>query len=61
MNKSANDIKNQLALIVDRRNKITHESDRDILMGGKIKIDKALVDSTIDFIDAFCDAIQNLL
>jgi len=61
MNKQADDIKSQLALIVDRRNKIAHESDRDILSGGKIAIDKTLVNNTINFIDSLCESIYRLL
>ncbi len=61
MNKQPDDIKNQLALVVDRRNKIAHESDRDNLSGGKIFIDKMLVNNTISFIDNLCESINKLL
>ena len=61
MNKQPADIRDQLALIVDRRNKIAHESDRDILSGGKIAIDKRLVNNTINFIDSLCESIYRLL
>jgi hypothetical protein len=61
MNLPPDDIKKQLALVVDRRNKIAHESDRDNLTGSKIIIDKTLIDNTISFIDNLCQAIQNSL
>jgi hypothetical protein len=61
INLPAEDIKNQLALIIDRRNKIAHESDRNFLTGGKYPIDKILVDNTINFIDSLCTSINDLL
>lgn len=61
MQKNAEDIKKQLALIIDRRNKIAHESDRDYLSVGKNPIDKPLVDGTIEFLDKFCESIAKLL
>jgi len=61
MNRQPEDIRSQLALVVDRRNKIAHESDRDNLLGGKIFIDKMLVNNTISFIDNLCDSISKLL
>jgi len=61
MSKQPDDIKKQLALVVDRRNKIAHESDRDNLSGGKTAIDKILVNNTISFIDNLCESINKLL
>jgi len=61
MNRPPEDIKSQLALVVDRRNKIAHESDRDNLLGSKIFIDKILVTNTINFIDNLCNSISKLL
>lgn len=61
MQKKAEDIRKQLALINDRRNKIAHESDRDYLSSGKNPIDKPLVDGTIEFLDKFCESIAKLL
>ena len=61
MGKLPDDIKKQLALVVDRRNKIAHESDRDNLSGGKTAIDKILVNNTISFIDNLCESINKLL
>ena len=61
MCKQPDDIRKQLALVVDRRNKIAHESDRDNLSGGKTVIDKILVNNTINFIDNLCESINKLL
>ena len=61
MGKQPDDIRKQLALVVDRRNKIAHESDRDNLSGGKTAIDKILVNNTISFIDNLCESINKLL
>ena len=61
MTKKPDEIRDQLALIVDRRNKIAHESDRDNLLGGKIIIDKNIVNNTISFVDNLCESINKLL
>lgn len=61
MEMPANDVKNKLSLIIDRRNKIAHEADRDSLTGSKISIDRALVDDVIAFIDKLAEAIFSLV
>jgi hypothetical protein len=61
INRPAEDIRNQLALIINRRNKIAHESDREFTTGEKCSIDKSLVDNTINFIDSLCSSIHGLL
>ncbi|WP_353164217.1 HEPN domain-containing protein [Empedobacter brevis] len=50
MSISPKDIKDQLALIVNRRNKIAHEADYDTLTGMKNPIDRLLVDDVKVFI-----------
>lgn len=57
MGMPAADVKDKLSLIIDRRNKIAHEADRDNLTGGKILIDKVLVDDVISFIDKLVENI----
>lgn len=57
----ASDIKNKLSLIVDRRNKIAHESDYNPTTGAKYPIDKALVVNVIKYFDLLVPSIYNLL
>ena len=63
MNKSAKDIKQQLTLIVDRRNKIAHEADIDptFNIGNRWPIDEILVSETIDFIEELVENIHQVL
>ena len=63
MNKSAKDIKQQLTLIVDRRNKIAHEADIDPTynIGNRWPIDEILVNETVDFIEAPVENIHQIL
>jgi hypothetical protein len=58
---TADDIKNKLSLIINRRNKIAHESDRNDTIGGKYPINKGLVNDTINFIDKLSESIFQLL
>lgn len=59
MGATATDVKKRLALLVDRRNKIAHEADRDPTYdGARWPIDDALVTATIDFISALAEAID---
>jgi len=60
-NVSANDIKNRLSLIVQRRNKIAHESDHNPVTGDKYTIQKSDVDNDILFIENLCQAIYSLV
>jgi len=61
MSMSANDIKNQLSLIVDRRNKIAHESDYNPTTGTKHPINKTMVTDVINYFDKLVSTIYNLL
>lgn len=53
------DVRTQLNLIVDRRNRIAHESDVDpsLGIGNKYPIDWPLVDKTVGFLDSVAHAI----
>lgn len=54
------DIKDNLTLIVDRRNKIAHEADMDPSYPGlRWPITENDVEQTIDFIEKLCDAIHS--
>lgn len=53
------DIKDRLALIVNRRNKIAHEADFDYTFGSKNPIDRELVDDVRNFIINLVKAIQS--
>jgi len=59
----AEDIKNQLSLIVDRRNKIAHEADIDptLSIGNRWPIDELLVNETVDFIEQVVESIHYIL
>jgi hypothetical protein len=59
----AEDIKNQLSLIVDRRNKIAHEADIDptLSIGNRWPIDELLVNETVDFIEQVVESIHHIL
>jgi hypothetical protein len=61
--KDAEDIKNQLSLIVDRRNKIAHEADIDptLSIGNRWPIDELLVNEAVDFIEQVVESIHNIL
>jgi hypothetical protein len=50
----------KLNLIVNRRNKITHESDINFLNGTKEYIDKSIVMDTIDFLKGLVNEIDGL-
>ncbi len=54
------DVRDQLDLIVDRRNRIAHESDVDptLGIGNKYPIDSALVDETVEFLNSIAHAIH---
>lgn len=58
---SAQDIKVKLGIIVNRRNKIAHESDYDYLSSAQIGITKADVDDVVSFIEALVNAIHSQL
>lgn len=55
------DIRTQLSLIVDRRNKIAHEADRNDLGNAKNTIDLPLIENCLDFIEKLCEGIAQLV
>jgi hypothetical protein len=60
LNQSPEDIKRRLSLIVNRRNKIAHESDINFLYGTKEYIDRTIVADIIDFLRKLVNEIDNL-
>jgi hypothetical protein len=63
MGSHAQDIKQQLSLIVDRRNKIAHEADIDpsYLGGDRWPIDELLVNEAVDFLEQVVESIHKIL
>jgi hypothetical protein len=63
MSKSAQDVKQQLNSIVDRRNKIAHEADIDptFNIGSRWNIDEILVDNAVDFIEELVENIHQVI
>jgi len=63
MSRPAQDIKQLLNLIVDRRNKIAHEADIDptLSIGNRWPIDELLVNEAVDFIEQVVESIHNIL
>ena len=63
MGSPAKDIKQQLSLIVDRRNKIAHEADIDptLSLGNRWPIDELLVNEAVDFLEQVVESIHNIL
>ncbi|MBE9187703.1 hypothetical protein IQ270_24405 [Microcoleus sp. LEGE 07076] len=63
MGSPAKDIKTQLSLIVDRRNKIAHEADIDptLSLGNRWPIDELLVNEAVDFLEQVVESIHNIL
>lgn len=60
--KMPQDVKQQLDLIVDRRNKIAHEADIDpTYPGSRWPIDEVLTDNAVDFIEQIAETINNIL
>ncbi|MFH7028833.1 MAG: HEPN domain-containing protein [Heteroscytonema crispum UTEX LB 1556] len=61
--KPTKDIKQQLSLIVDRRNKIAHEADIDptFNIGDRWNIDELLVNDAVDFIEQVVESIHQIL
>ena len=58
----AQDVRQQLNLIADRRNKIVHEADMDPTpYDTRWPIDAALVDDAINFIEQIAETIHDLL
>lgn len=64
LGKSAKDVKTQLQLLVDRRNKIAHEADMDPTYPGsgtRWPITSAMVTEATAFIELLCENIHNLV
>jgi RiboL-PSP-HEPN len=63
MSKSAKEIKQQLSLIVDRRNKIAHEADIDptLNIGNRWYIDELMVGDAVNFIEEVIESIHKIL
>ena len=63
MGSPAKDIKQQLSLIVDRRNKIAHEADIDptLSLGNRWPIDELLVNEAVNFLEQVVESIHNIL
>ena len=63
MGRPAKDVKQQLSIIVDRRNKIAHEADIDPTfgLGNRWGIDESLVSDTVDFIEQLVESIHSTL
>jgi hypothetical protein len=58
---NANTIKQELGIIIDRRNKISHESDWDFINSQKIPIDIGQVEDVIVFIKKLIvDGVNNI-
>ncbi|TVP55613.1 MAG: hypothetical protein EA343_24875 [Nodularia sp. (in: Bacteria)] len=57
------EIKQQLKLIVDRRNKIAHEADIDptFSLGNRWDIDESMVNDAVDFIEQVVESIHRIL
>ena len=63
MDRPAKDIKQELSIIVDRRNKIAHEADIDPTfdLGNKWSINEELVNDAVDFIEQVVESIHSIL
>lgn len=63
MTRPVKDIKQQLNLIVDRRNKIAHEADIDpsFSIGSRWNIDEILVSDAVNFIEILVESIHQVL
>lgn len=61
MQKPAEDIKNELSLIINRRNKIAHEADYDSVNMSKFPIDQQTTNDIISFIEQFCESINQII
>lgn len=63
MGRTARDVKRQLSIIVDRRNKIAHEADIDptLGLGNRWGIDEILVSDAVNFIEQIVESIHFVL
>ncbi len=63
MGRPDKDIKQELKIIIDRRNKIAHEADIDptLSLGNRWGIDKIMVGDAVNFIEQVVDSIHSIL
>lgn len=62
MGRDPKDIKRQIELIVQRRNKIAHEADADpSVPGARWPIDEKMVDDSIVFVETVCEHIFKIV
>jgi len=63
MDRSAKDIKQELSIIVDRRNKIAHEADINPAynLGDRWEINEEDVNDAVDFIEQVVESIHSIL
>lgn len=63
LGRSATEVKSQLGLIVDRRNKIAHEADIDPTfgIGNRWNIDESQVNDAVNFIEQVVESIHQVL
>ncbi|MCW6034666.1 hypothetical protein K4A83_00035 [Spirulina subsalsa FACHB-351] len=63
LGKQTQEVKQQLSLIVDRRNKIAHEADIDPTfgIGGRWEINPEMANDTVDFIEQVVESIHQVL
>lgn len=57
MNIPPSDIKNELNLIIERRNKIADEADFNPTTGNKFIINKQITKNVVDFIELLCESM----
>jgi hypothetical protein len=61
LSRSPKSIKDQLNLVIDRRNKIAHEADLDPgFPGARWPIHTSDVEGSVEFIENICEAINHL-
>ncbi|WP_293155965.1 HEPN domain-containing protein [Okeania sp. SIO2C9] len=63
MGRTDKDIKQELKIIIDRRNKIAHEADIDptLSLGNRWGIDEIMVGDAVDFIEEVVDSIHSII
>jgi len=61
LGKTSDDVKQQLTLIVNRRNQIAHEADIDPSFGTRWPIDEILLNESVDFIEQLAETIYEVL
>ncbi len=63
LGKTAQEIKQELGVIVDRRNKIAHEADIDPTygIGNRWNIDEIMVSEAVDFIEQLVETIHQVI